>query len=108
MAPQVMQDEVARCRALGQEVRLTDQVFDEACLDFVEASDAWNNLVLPVRMEQGKLVCATTWETMESAADLLAMTCELPVKLLLCEARPIEQYIAELYDYEGLFLDDAA
>ena len=87
-------------------VHLQDETFDDGCLDAVNAADAWDCLVLPLRKEAGELVCATTEETLPSAIALPQQTYEGPFRFVLAPLRPMEQFIAERYGYEGVELDD--
>ncbi|MFP4144879.1 MAG: hypothetical protein ACLFV3_07010 [Phycisphaeraceae bacterium] len=75
--------------------------FDYDCLDELTPETAWDNLVLPLRRENDELVCATTEETL---ADAMRLTQGRPVSFVICEMRPLEQFIAERYSYEGVDL----
>ncbi len=88
--------------------RLSTETHDPAVLGLISATDAWHSLVLPLRYEGDLLVVATTEETFESAVALLRRTTDRPVRLLLAEMRPLEQFIAERYGFEGVPIEDAA
>lgn len=87
-------------------VHLQDETLDSDCLSFVKPADAWDCLVLPLRKEAGELICATTQETLASAIALLQQTYQGPFRFVLAPLRPMEQFIAERYGYEGIDLED--
>ena len=84
------------------QVRLCQQMFDDACLSLLTAAQAWDNLVLPLRLESGELVAATTYETLPAAIGLLQRRVPRPFRLVLADVQPLEQFIAERYAYEGV------
>lgn len=79
---------------------------DASCLGFLQARDAWENLVLPLRFDEGELVCATTQETLADALRLMLRVSPVPCRFVLVAVHPIEQFIAELYHYEGVELEE--
>lgn len=90
-------------------INLIDQPFDPLALQHLSARDAWDCLVLPLRYDGEQLICATTVETLPSAIGLLETAIDVPFDIVLAEIRPLEQFIAERYDYEGIdALDEAA
>ena len=94
--------------APADEVNLAWQEIDPTCRRVLSAAEAWDSLVLPLRREDGVLVCATAVETLPAAAALLEGTVDEPVRFVLAECRPLEQFIAEQYGYEGVEIDEAA
>lgn len=89
-----------------ERVNLTKQKYDPAVLDYVEVHDAWNHLVLPLRMEDDELVCATTEETAAMALAMLHHTLDMRFRLVISEIRLLEQFIAERYAFEGVDMFD--
>ena len=89
-----------------QEVNLVNETIDHDCLAILSAHDAWDYLVLPLRMENHELICATTVETLPQAIGLMQRAVDMPFKFVVTEIRPLEQFIAEQYDYEGVDIDD--
>ena len=83
-------------------VNLLTETKDPACLDLISPTDAWNHMLLPLRMEQGRLICATTRETAAGAAALLGRNLSTPFDFVIAEAHLLEQFIAEQYEYEGV------
>ena len=77
---------------------------DAQCLSLVSAQEAWQMLVMPLRMEAGELVCATTEETLPQALALMHHRVDVPVRFVISEIRLLEQFIAERYGYEGVEL----
>lgn len=88
-----------------RQVNLTHEASDPEVMDYVEVHDAWNHLVLPLRIEDGTLVCATTEETAATALAMLHKTLDRPFELVISEIRLLEQFIAERYAYEGVDVD---
>ena len=87
-------------------VNLLTEVIDDTCLHLIAPADAWENIVMPLRRENGHLVCASTRETVDSAALLLQRTLNQPFRFVLAELHLLEQFIAEQYAYEGVELPD--
>jgi len=81
---------------------LCAETFDPQCLQMISAKDAWDRLVLPIRWEDGELLCATTIETLSAAIDLLQTQLECGFHFTIAEMRPLEEFIANLYAYEGV------
>ncbi|MEX0886706.1 MAG: hypothetical protein WD009_09730 [Phycisphaeraceae bacterium] len=77
---------------------------DAQCLALVSAQEAWEVLVMPLRMEAEELVCATTEETLAQAMALMHHRVDVPVRFVISEIRLLEQFIAERYGYEGVEL----
>lgn len=82
--------------------RLARERFDDSCLALIDAEEAWDHLVLPLRMERGTLVCATTYGTLPTAMRLLQRRVYLPFRFVIAEIGPLEGFIAERYSYEGV------
>lgn len=76
------------------------------CLPVLSPRQAWENLVLPLRVEDGEMVCATTEETLAQALPLMMRASDLPCRYILVAVHAIEQFIAELYHYEGIEVED--
>ena len=83
-------------------VNLTQEPSDPACLRMLTPEQAWDSLVLPLRVEKGELICATTEETLGDAIALVQRVVMMPVVFVLANIRPLEQFIAERYAYEGV------
>jgi len=84
--------------------RLARERLDPACLAVISPREAWDHLVLPLRIESGELVCATTVETLASAIELLERRIDRPFRLVITDVAPLEQFIAERYAFEGIDL----
>ena len=84
------------------QVNLAYESFDPACRSCFTAAEAWTHLVLPIRMEEGCLVCATTRQTMPEAKILLQRKAVSAFRFVFAEPRPLEQFIAEAYAFEGI------
>ena len=85
---------------------LATEHFDEQCLRMISAKEAWDSLILPIRWEDGELLCATTVETLPSAIELLQQKLVCPFHFVIAEMRPLEEFIASLYAYEGVEVID--
>ncbi|MGB0767354.1 MAG: hypothetical protein ACPGYV_06555 [Phycisphaeraceae bacterium] len=85
---------------------LATEAFDEACLQMLTARQAWDSLILPIRWVDGELLCATTVETLPTAIELLQQTLDCPFHFVIAEMRPLEEFIASLYAYEGVEVID--
>ncbi|MEM8739148.1 MAG: hypothetical protein AAGG38_11830 [Planctomycetota bacterium] len=82
---------------------------DPAALGYVGARDAWDYLILPLAVEpDGHLLCCTTVETLPTAIARLLNTLSVPFRLVVADIRPLEQYIAEQYRYEGVEVEGEA
>lgn len=87
-------------------ISLAEQRFDPQCLKMIAAKDAWDRLILPICYEDGELLCATTIETLPSAIELLQARLDCPYHFAIAEMRPLEEFIASLYAYEGVEVID--
>ena len=85
---------------------LATEHFDPQCLRMISAREAWDSLTLPIRWDGGELLAATTIETLPAAIELLQARLDCPFHFVLAEMRPIEQFIASLYAYEGVEVID--
>ncbi|MBX2851580.1 MAG: hypothetical protein KTR15_07540 [Phycisphaeraceae bacterium] len=85
---------------------LATESFDPQCLRMIAAKEAWDNLILPIRWENGELLCATTVETMPGSIELLQQKLDCPFHFVIAEMRPLEEFIASLYAYEGVEVID--
>ena len=93
-------------RHAAPHVKLTQTAHDAQALEYLAARDAWDYLVLPLAVEpDGHLLCCTTPETLSTALAFLMRTLAVPFRLVLSDVRPLEQYIAEQYHYEGVDVD---
>ncbi|MEM6551412.1 MAG: hypothetical protein AAF750_04710 [Planctomycetota bacterium] len=81
---------------------------DPQCLRIVTAEQAWDSLVLPLRVEDGELVCATTLETLSSAIEMLESRTDQTFRFIIAEICQLEQFIAERYAYEGIAVIEEA
>lgn len=88
------------------EASLATETFDPQCLRMIAAKDAWDCLLLPIRWEDGELLCATTVETLPAAIELLQARLAHPFHFVIAEMRPLEEFIACLYAYEGVEVID--
>lgn len=88
------------------EAKLADEKFDPQCLRMISAKEAWDSLILPIRWEDGELLCATTIETLPNAIELLQQKLDCPFHFAIAEMRPLEDFIASLYAYEGVEVAD--
>lgn len=84
------------------EAKLAKEDFDPDCLEMISAKEAWECLALPIRWEDGELLCATTIETLPAAIELLQARLDCPYHFAIAEMRPLEEFIASLYAYEGV------
>ncbi|MEL7088603.1 MAG: hypothetical protein AAGL98_09230 [Planctomycetota bacterium] len=88
-------------------VKLSQTPHEPGALRYVPARDAWDYLILPLELEpDGTLLCCTTDETLPTALAYLMRSLRVPFHVVTADVRPLEQYIAEQYRYEGV--DDAA
>ena len=85
---------------------LASEQFDPQCLGMLSAKEAWDSLILPIRWEDGELLCATTVETLPGAIELLQQKLDCPFHFAIAEIRPLEEFIASLYAYEGVEVTD--
>jgi hypothetical protein len=85
---------------------LATETFDPQCLRMIAAKEAWDCLILPIRWENGELLCATTVETLPAAIELLQQKLDCPFQFAIAEMRPLEEFIASLYAYEGVEVID--
>ncbi|MFK7789411.1 MAG: hypothetical protein AB8C95_07990 [Phycisphaeraceae bacterium] len=85
---------------------LATEQFDPQCLRMISAKQAWDSLILPIRWEHGELLCATTVETLPGAIELLQQILDCPFHFAIAEMRPLEEFIASLYAYEGVEVID--
>lgn len=93
-----------QCRHTTPWVNLAHQALDPRVLSLLTPAEAWDHLVLPLRREDRELVCATATETLPEAIAMLQRKVAEPFRLVFAELRPLEQFIAERYDYEGFDL----
>lgn len=93
-------------RHAAPEVKLSQTAHDAKALEYLAARDAWDYLILPLSIEpDGHLLCCTTPETLSTALAFLMRTLAVPFRVVITDVRPLEQYIAEQYHYEGLDVD---
>jgi len=93
-------------RGSAPEVKLSQTAHDRAALEYLSACDAWDYLILPLAVEpDGHLLCCTTAETLSTALAFLMRTLAVPFRVVIADVRPLEQYIAEQYHYEGVEVD---
>ncbi|MEM7681419.1 MAG: hypothetical protein AAF288_05640 [Planctomycetota bacterium] len=92
----------------ADEVNLAYEALEPAVRSIFLPREAWDALVMPLRIEAGELVCATTQETYHAALKLTETAYDGPVRLVITGVRLLEQFIAEQYGYEGVDIDDAA
>lgn len=85
---------------------LATETFDPQCLRMIAANEAWDNLILPIRWEDGELLCATAVETLPGSIELLQQKLDCPFHFAIAEMRPLEEFIACLYAYEGVEVID--
>ena len=88
------------------EASLATEQYDPQCLRMISAKQAWDHLLLPIRWERGELLCATTVETLPAAIELLQARLDCPYQFVIAEMRPLEEFIASLYAYEGVEVID--
>jgi hypothetical protein len=88
--------------AAAPEVNLVTEELQREALKQVAAREAWDYLLLPLRFEGEELVCATTAETLPSALSLAQAELKVPFRFVLSSVRPLEQFIAERYEFEGV------
>lgn len=89
-------------------VNLVQETLDDDALGLITAKDAWDNLVLPLRIDDGTLVCATTDETLASAIELVQSNIPMPFRFVIADIRLLEQFIAEKYHFEGVEVEEPA
>jgi len=103
-AIQVSEEALAELIAASTETNLARERMDASCLSVLTPQQAWDSAVLPLRVEAGTLVCATSYETLAAAFALLRRRSKQPVRFVISEIRPLEQFISQLYDYDGVEL----
>lgn len=100
---------ITRHHKSAPEVRLSQTAHDPAALDYLAARDAWDYLILPLAVEpDGHLLCCTTPETLSTALAFLLHSLAVPFRIVVTDAGPLEQYIAEQYHYEGVDVENEA
>ncbi|MEM9884193.1 MAG: hypothetical protein AAF800_14870 [Planctomycetota bacterium] len=95
-------------RGHAMRLNLSRVTHDPAVLGHVRPADAWDYLVLPLALgPEGHLVCATTEETLDTALAFMLRSLAVPFDVVIADVRPLEQFIAERYHYEGVEIDAA-
>ncbi|MEM6333422.1 MAG: hypothetical protein AAF823_08810 [Planctomycetota bacterium] len=97
-----------RVREDAKHVNLAHEAFEQDALATLAPSTAWDHLVLPIRFDGGELVCATTKACIRDAVETLQTATATPFRIVVADARPLEEFIAEAYGFEGIELADAA
>lgn len=93
-------------RQAAPHVKLAQTAHDPAALAYLSPRDAWDYLILPLAVEpDGHLLCCTTPETLSTALAFLMRTIAVPFRIVFTDVRPLEQFIAEQYHYEGVDVD---
>ncbi len=88
------------------EASIVHETVDGYCRSLVTAWEAWEHLVLPMRIEAGCLVCAATVETLPEAIELMERATPLPCRFVLAPCHLLEQYVEEQYDFDGIEVSD--
>jgi len=93
------------CQALAEHIErncsrtnLTQETMDHNCLQIVRPQEAWFARVLPMRVEQGVLICATTTQTLSNAIRLFQERTSIPVRFTIAPIQQLEQYLCQLYE----------
>lgn len=88
-------------------VNLFSEQVDESCIHLISATDAWEQMVMPLRIDDsGSLLCATTPHTIDQAAKVLKKKMSIPFHFVMADTHQLEQHIAEVYDFEGVEVGD--
>ena len=80
-----------------QHIDLATEPNDPAVLELIDAREAWGCHMLPLRIELGELLVATTITDLPEAMALLQQRVETPVRFVIPERRQLERYIIERY-----------
>lgn len=78
-------------------VDIAGQQPDERVLTLLRAQEAWRLCALPLRLDEGHLVVATTLETLPDAAAYFHVRSDLFVEFVIGEKLQIEQAIMQSY-----------
>ena len=89
-------------------INLMHQSMDYNCLNMLKPKQAWAAILLPLRFEEGVLLCATAAQTLGSALALMQQKTSVPCRFLIAPMHQVEQYICQLYDYEGVEVSEVA
>ncbi|MEM0915766.1 MAG: hypothetical protein AAGB29_12280 [Planctomycetota bacterium] len=98
----------ARLREQCRHVNLAHESIEPDAVAMLSPSQAWDHMVLPLRIDGEELVAATTPAGVDDAVATLQHAVDRPFRLVLVEARPLEQFIAETYGFEGVHLPETA
>lgn len=83
--------------SLAGAVDLAAEVFDDQVLDVVTAREAWQYRVLPLRYEDGVLLCASAIDRVDDAVLFIRERCTCDVRFVLVETVQLEQKIMQRY-----------
>lgn len=86
-------------------VDLTRETFDEQALSYLPAREAWEHLILPLRIADDQLICATTAWCLAEAIAYIQQSVPIAFQFVLTDLPQLEQFIAERYDYDGVDFD---
>ncbi len=78
-------------------VDLAGQVFDADAAGLVTAREAWQYRLLPLRYEDGVLVCASMLDRIADADAFIRARCSTDVRFVLAEPIQLEQKIMQRY-----------
>ncbi|MEO0587749.1 MAG: hypothetical protein AAF078_08930 [Planctomycetota bacterium] len=96
-----------RVREDAKHVNLAHESFEQDALATLAPATAWDHLVLPIRFDGNELICATTKACIRDAVETLQTATTTPFRLVVADVRPLEEFIAEAYGFEGIDLADA-
>lgn len=81
-----------------QHVDLACEPNDPAVLDLIEADQAWSLHILPLRIDLGELVVATTITDLPEAMALLDSRTDRTIRFVIPDRRQLERYIIERFE----------
>ena len=100
---EALADEIA---ARAPRVSLGTERLDAGAARLLPARAAWGPLLLPMRFEQGELICATSEDTLARAVAAAEAELNDPCRFVLASPDALMQFIAERYELEGIEISE--
>ena len=66
-------------------------------LKTVDSNTAWQHQLLPLRLEDNRMICATTAERLPAAINFARQHLDVSVRFVLVERVQLEQYLMQSY-----------
>jgi len=80
-----------------QHVDLACEQHDPELIDLITAQQAWSMHLLPLRIEMGEVVVATTITDLPEAMSILQKKVDQPIRFVIPDRRQLERYIIERF-----------